>query len=128
MSRVALVDHCLELLAPLGRVRSRRMFGGHGLYVDDLFIAIIAGESLYLKTDDATRPCFESAASAPFTYAGAGRTITLSYWSAPPDAMESAALMAPWGRLAVQAALAARTAVRPRRSRSRGKPAAVAGR
>mgnify|MGYP000287609516 CR=1 FL=1 len=31
----------LELLAPLGRARARRMFGGHGLYVDDLFVAIV---------------------------------------------------------------------------------------
>ena len=38
MAQDDLRDHCLELLAPLGRVRSRRMFGGHGLYVDDLFI------------------------------------------------------------------------------------------
>ena len=26
------------------RARARRMFGGHGLYVDDLFVAIVAGE------------------------------------------------------------------------------------
>jgi DNA transformation protein and related proteins len=128
MSHVALVDHCLELLAPLGRVRARRMFGGHGLYVDDLFVAIIAGECLYLKTDASTRPRFESAGCSPFVYAGQGGTITLSYWSAPPDAMDSAALMAPWGRLAIQAALAARAAVKPRRSHAPGKRAVVARR
>lgn len=31
------VDHCLELPAPLGPVRARRMFGMWGLYVDGLF-------------------------------------------------------------------------------------------
>ena len=31
--------------------RSRRMFGGHGLYVDDLFVGLIAFERLYLKVD-----------------------------------------------------------------------------
>ena len=29
-------NHCMELLAPLGPVLARRMFGGFGLYVDDL--------------------------------------------------------------------------------------------
>lgn len=48
----ALVDHCLELLAPLGAVRARRMFGGYGLYVDDLFVALIAVDRLYLKADE----------------------------------------------------------------------------
>ena len=30
-------DHCRELLAPFGAVRVKRMFGGHGFYVDELF-------------------------------------------------------------------------------------------
>jgi DNA transformation protein len=38
------VEHCLELLQPLGQPRAKRMFGGYGLYLDDLFIAIIADE------------------------------------------------------------------------------------
>ena len=57
----ALVDHCLELLAPLGAVRARRMFGGHGLYIDDLFVAIIGFERLYLKTDAVSRERFQAA-------------------------------------------------------------------
>ena len=35
------------------------MFGGCGLYVDDLFIAIIVGDTLYLKADEPTRTAFE---------------------------------------------------------------------
>jgi DNA transformation protein and related proteins len=40
--RPLFVDHCAELLAPLGAVRVKRMFGGWGLYVDDIFLALIA--------------------------------------------------------------------------------------
>jgi DNA transformation protein len=54
-------DYCAELLAPAGAVRSRRMFGGYGLYVDDLFVAIIVQDTLYLKTDDESRHRFEEA-------------------------------------------------------------------
>ena len=61
----ALVDHCLELLAPLGAVRARRMFGGHGIYIDDLFVAVIGFERLYLKTDAASRENFQAAGSEP---------------------------------------------------------------
>ena len=113
MASRAWVAHCAELLSPLGTVRARRLFGGHGLYLDDLFVALIVGERLYLKTDAGTRPRFQAAGGEPFVHAGAGRPVTLGYWTVPPDAMESPALMQPWARMALQAALEARAAARP---------------
>lgn len=103
------VELCRELLAPGGAVRVRRMFGGHGLYVDDLFVAILAAGQLYLKTDEATRSRFADAGCVPFTYSAKGRTVSLNYWTVPAEAMESPALMQPWLRLALQAALSARS-------------------
>lgn len=114
MASNALVAHCTELLVPLGSVRVRRMFGGHGLYVDELFIAIIAFDRLYLKAGPETRARFEAAGCEPFVYNAKEKAVSLDYWTAPAEAMESPALMAPWGRLAMQAALAARSAVKPR--------------
>lgn len=117
----ALVDHCLELLAPLGAVRARRMFGGHGLYCDDLFFALIALDRLYLKTDAMSQPAFAAAGSEPFVYDGTGKRVTMSYWTAPPAAMESPAEMQPWARLALAAALRARAAkpsAAPRKARA----------
>jgi hypothetical protein len=35
------------------------MFGGHGIYVDDLFVAIVVADTLYLKADAETIPRFE---------------------------------------------------------------------
>ena len=35
------IELCVELLQPLGPVRPLRMFGGHGLYVDGLFMALV---------------------------------------------------------------------------------------
>jgi DNA transformation protein len=117
----ALVDHCLELLAPLGAVRARRMFGGHGLYIDDLFVAIIAFDRLYLKADETTCKRFESAGCEPFVYDGKGKAVTLGYWTVPAEAMESPQLMQPWARLATAAALRARAAkasAAPRKARA----------
>lgn len=103
------VAHCLELLSPLGAARSRRMFGGHGLYVDDLFIAIIAFERLYLKVDMLTRAGFEAAGCQPFAYEAKGQPVTMNgYFTAPDEAIESPALMQPWARQALAAALRAR--------------------
>lgn len=130
----ALVDHCRELLAPLGAVRVRRMFGGHGFYVDELFVALIAFDRLFLKVDAQTRPAFEAAGSVAFVYEGRGRAFTVgSWWSAPADAMESPAEMLHWGRLALGAALRARQdrrTVKPaarRAARPASKPTGRAG-
>jgi len=114
--------HCAELLSPLGSVRARRMFGGQGLYLDELFVAIIVGEQLYLKTDAQSRPRFEAAGCEPFRYLRQGEWTSLGYFRPPEEALESPALMQPWARLALEAALRARAQqrpVKPRPARSR---------
>jgi len=121
------VIHCTELLAPLGAVRVKRMFGGWGLYADEVFVALIGGDRLYLKTSAATRPDFEAAGCEPFIFDSKTGAIAMGYWSAPADAMDSQALMEPWARRALQAALAAR-ALKPRPGPSARQPAKPAPR
>ena len=118
----AFVSHCVELLQPLGTVRTKRMFGGWGLYVDEIFIAIVAFERLYLKVNDTTRAAFEAEGCKPFVYDSKTGSVALGYWTAPADALDSPALMQPWARRALQAALAARAAkpAAPARKRKTG--------
>ena len=47
------VVHLIELLRSLGRVEAQLMFGGHGIYCDGLFIAIVLDSVLYFKADEA---------------------------------------------------------------------------
>jgi DNA transformation protein len=123
MAHPDLVQHVIELLAPLGAVRARRMFGGYGFYVDELFVAIAARDRLYLKAGPDARARFEAAGCEPFIYSSDGKSVALGYWSAPADAMESPALMQPWGHVALQAALAARAAVKPRAGKAQKRAA-----
>ena len=114
MSDQGFVDHCLELLAPLGRTSSRRMFGGHALYIDGLCMALIIQDTLYLKVDDAHRALFERAGCRPFTYTARNQDVhSLSYYTAPEEAMESPAEMQPWARRGLAAAVAARAKAPP---------------
>ncbi|MFG6416058.1 TfoX/Sxy family protein [Roseateles sp. DC23W] len=107
----ALTDLCVELLSPLGPVRTRAMFGGRGFYVDGLFMALIANGEFFLKTDDTTRERFIAAGCRPFSFdTKDGDRIVMSYFSAPEEALESPPLMLPWARLAFEAALRAANA------------------
>lgn len=107
-------QYCCDLLSALGPCVARRMFGGYGISTDGLTVAILAdlgaGEKLWLKADEASRRVFEAAGCERFVYLAKGKSMSMNYYSAPDEAMESPALMAPWGRLALAAALKARQA------------------
>lgn len=105
-------QYCCDLLSAAGPCVARRMFGGYGISTDGLTLAILAdlgaGEKLWLKADETSRPQFEAAGCERFTYLAKGKPMGMNYYSAPDEAMESPPLMAPWARLALQAALKAR--------------------
>ena len=71
-----------------------------------LMFGLVADETLYLKTDDATRAEFETAGSTPFVFESKskGKTVTTSYWSVPAEAMDAPDAMRPWAQRALDAA------------------------
>jgi DNA transformation protein len=101
------IDYVMELFGPFGTVRTRRMFGGYGVYLDGLMFAIVSEDMLYLKADELNRVEFEQAGCEIFGYARKGKRATLNFFRAPDDAMESPELMLPWARTAYAAALRA---------------------
>lgn len=102
------VDYAVELFGPFGTVGTRRMFGGYGIFLDDLMFAIVHDEILWFKTDEMSRGAFEAAGSEAFSYVRSGKTATLGFHRAPTDALESPAAAMPWARSAYAAALRAR--------------------
>ena len=99
------IEYVTELFGPFGTVGARRMFGGHGVYLDGLMFAIVSEDTLYLKADEMNRIEFEQAGCEMFSYARKGKRATLGFFRAPADAMESPELMLPWARTAYAAAL-----------------------
>lgn len=114
------VDRMVAQLAPLGPVRARGMFGGFGVYLDDLMFALIAWDRLFLKVDGETKESFAKAGGAPFVYDQGGQAVTMSYWEPPKRAFVSAKALMPWAELGLAAARRARAA---KRTKGRGKAA-----
>ncbi|HZF80614.1 MAG TPA: TfoX/Sxy family protein [Rubrivivax sp.] len=73
-------------------------------------MGLIAFDRVYLKADAASADTFAAAGCERFVYEGKGKRVTMDYWSAPAEALDSPALMLPWARMALQAALRARSA------------------
>ncbi|MBS0500903.1 MAG: TfoX/Sxy family protein [Ottowia sp.] len=119
-------QYCCELLASLGPCRAYRMFGGLGIRTaDGLNVALVTdlgeGDTLWLKADAQARADFEAQGCRRFTYLMKGAPRSMGYYSAPAQAMESPALMAPWAERALASALRARAggAAKPRAGKSR---------
>lgn len=112
------VLHACELLSGVGPCVARRMFGGWGIGTDGMNIALVAWDTLYLKTNAATEPTWLAAGAAPFMYEARGKRMKLNYHTPPAEALESPALMLPWARLALEAAVAARQPGAKRRKRA----------
>ena len=104
--------YCCDLLGAIGPCGLRRMFGGFGISVNGLTVAIMTdlgqGEKLWLKADDESRALFEAAGCQRFGYLREGVSRGMNYYSAPEEAMDSQQQMAPWARLALEAALKAK--------------------
>jgi DNA transformation protein len=102
--RDPVLNHLLELLAPLGAATARRMFGGWGVYLDGEIVVLFARGVAYAKTDAQTWADFAAAGSAPFVFEGRGRTVETSYWSLPETALDSSEALRPWAQRALAAA------------------------
>jgi DNA transformation protein len=89
----------LDQLEPLGGIDCRRMFGGAGLYYEGVFFAIVHCGRLYFKTDETTRPAYESQRMGPFR-PNARQTLK-TYYEVPADVIEDCDALAEWARRAV---------------------------
>lgn len=98
-----------EMLAPLGGVAVRRMFGGLGLFRDGLMFGLVVRGALYLKATPDETASFAAEGGAPFSYgAKGGRTTTIaSYWRAPDRLSDEPEEFLAWARRACAAAEAA---------------------
>ena len=98
------VDYLHELFVNFGPISSRRMFGGHGLYRDDLMFGIVVRDTLYLRTDDSTRARFEDIGATPFIHFRQGKPVTMPFHEAPDTMMDDRISAAVWATLAWEAA------------------------
>jgi DNA transformation protein and related proteins len=102
------VEHLNEVFRSFGAIRNKRMFGGYGIYHQDLMIGLVADDTLYLKTDPLSAPHFSKVGSLPYEYVKNGVSMKMSYSSAPIDIFDDPEIARKWASLACEAALRSR--------------------
>jgi DNA transformation protein len=93
----------LEQLGGVGAVRARAMFGGFGLYANDVFFGILAADTLYLKVDDSNRGQYEAEGMAAFR-PYAHKPMSMSYYQVPARVLEDSDELTTWARTSVRVA------------------------
>lgn len=104
MTNSGFVDYILDILSDYGNIKSRRMFGGYGIYQNKIIFAIIIDNELYFKADKYLGEEFRSLGSYPFTYKREEKTIALNYWHVPPEILEDSDKFKIWLDKSLEAA------------------------
>ena len=121
-----LEDLIAELLAPLGGVSIRRMFGGRGVFRDGLMFALLSSRGVfYFKADAETAPAFEAEGCEQWMPAMKERAIPMPYWRAPERLFDEPDEFADWARAAYAAARRMEAAkARPKKAKAAAKATA----
>jgi DNA transformation protein and related proteins len=117
--------YILEQLAALAGLRSRRMFGGVGLYSGELFFGLIDDDTLFFKADASNSADYIARKMPRFMPFPERPEAVMAYYQVPADIIEDDEALGQWARKSVAVALSShasksRSAVR---AKSRRKPA-----
>lgn len=99
-------EYILHQLSQSGDIRSRKMFGGVGIYLDNVFCAIIgSSNTFYLRVGDSNIDMFKQAGMRRFPSSkGAG----MPYYEVPDSVTEDMDELTRWAQAATQAAILAK--------------------
>ncbi len=84
------LDHAIELLAPLGAVTSKPMFGGYGIFFEGDMFALISGNGLFFKADASNLAAYQQAGSKQYK--------PMPYYQVPADVMADTSKLLEWAR------------------------------
>ena len=98
-------DRFDDLFAPFGKIAVRAMFGGEGLYRDNVMFGFVFEERIYFKTDDEGRQAFLAEGCAPFVYPmKKGDIVSQNYYALPDRLYDDPEELAEWARKALAVA------------------------
>jgi len=80
------------------------MFGGAGLYQEELFFGLVADDTLYLRVDDANRADYTARGAAPFRPYADRPHVSMSYFEVPAEVLDDARALTEWARRSVAVA------------------------
>ncbi|MCE2992597.1 MAG: TfoX/Sxy family protein [Alphaproteobacteria bacterium] len=83
------IEYLLDQMSEIDGIRSRKMFGGYGIYKHSIIFGIVVDEVFYIKGHDQNIALIKSLNSQPFSYTNKnGKLVSMRYWAVPVDTLE----------------------------------------
>ena len=98
-------DYLQEVFEDFGPIHTKRMFGGYGVYYNDIMFALVEDDILFLKADETIAKDFTERCLGQFEYAKGGKVIRLSYYQAPEELLEDRDMACEWAKKSYKVAL-----------------------
>ena len=93
-------------LRGLGDITSRPLFGGHGIYWNDVIFGILFRGRLYFKVDEESKHEYLARGIGPFR--PNERQTLKSYYEVPPRILDDPEALLSWAREAIRVGQASR--------------------
>jgi len=99
-------EYIRDLLEPFGTIKIKAMFGGYGIYCNDVFFAILVENELYFKGDKGeVSDFFRANGSERFTYNAKGKNVAMEYWKVLDEVLEDDESLSKWFNMSYNLAL-----------------------
>ena len=84
-----------QRLTMLGDIRSKKMFGGHGVFEEDKMFALIDSKGkVFFKVDESNRSTYESA--------GSEKHARMPYYSVPEEVLANNDSLEEWAQASIK--------------------------
>jgi DNA transformation protein len=100
MDRKGFEGRALDRLSELGEITSWPLFGGHGIYWNDVIFGILFRGRLYLKVDEESKGDYLARGMGPFR--PNERQTLKSYYEVPPEVLDDREALLSWAREAIR--------------------------
>jgi DNA transformation protein len=103
MAQESFKDFVIDQLDGLPGLRCKGMFGGYGIYADEVFFAIVHDGAIYFKVDEVSVGEYVALDMGPFQ-PNAKQTLK-SFYEVPPDILEDRGILHRWAEGAIACAI-----------------------
>ncbi len=87
------LKNTLKFFECLGKIKSRSMFGGFGVFCDETMFALVVNDQLHLRAGSGNLSEFKKLAMTPYVYKKRGFPVVTKYYAVPENWWEQSELM-----------------------------------
>ncbi|WP_407330420.1 TfoX/Sxy family DNA transformation protein [Enterovibrio sp. 27052020O] len=79
------LKNTLKFFECLGKIKSRSMFGGFGIFCDETMFALVVTDQLHLRAGQANEAEFKKLTMTPYVYKKRGFPVVTKYYAVPDN-------------------------------------------